>query len=158
MMRKLKILTKNADETFNLGLELGNLCKGGEIFALSGDLGAGKTVFTKGLGRGLGVKSHITSPSFLFVKTYFDGNFQLVHFDFYRLETEEDLYSIGFEEYFEKDTVIAIEWAEKFWDKLPKTFLRVEFFVIDENTREINFEIIGKMDKIKNYLERRYKS
>jgi len=117
--------TKNEAETLNLGKDLARQFKGGEIVALSGDLGAGKTVFTKGLAQGLGYKKVITSPTFVLMKVYSPDNpivKNFVHVDCYRIDNEDDLYGIGFNDYLGRsDTVVAIEWAEKIRDLLKKT-------------------------------------
>src|SRR3972149_9808802 len=104
------IYTKSAKETQSFGQKFAKKLKGSEIVLLSGELGAGKTVFVKGMAKGLGIKEEITSPSFLILKDY--G--KLIHVDLYRLKKPKDLESIGLSEYFgNKDKTIVIEWAEK---------------------------------------------
>jgi tRNA threonylcarbamoyladenosine biosynthesis protein TsaE len=119
------IKTKNEAETLNLGKDLARQFKGGEVVALSGDLGAGKTIFTKGLAQGLGYKKVITSPTFVLMKVYNPDNAAVknfVHVDCYRIDGEDDLYGIGFNDYLGRsDTVVAIEWAEKIKGLLKKT-------------------------------------
>ena len=115
-MKKI-IKTKNEAETLNVGKELGANFVGGEVVALYGDLGAGKTIFTKGLAQGLGYKKVITSPTFILMKVYNPDNSKIenfAHVDCYRVDSSEDLYGIGFNDYLgRKDTVMAIEWADK---------------------------------------------
>jgi len=122
---KKSIKTKNEAETLNVGKELGASFKGGEVVALYGDLGAGKTIFTKGLAQGLGYKKVITSPTFVLMKVYNPDNPNItnfVHVDCYRVDSSEDLYGIGFNDYLgRKDTVMAVEWAEKISDVIQKT-------------------------------------
>ncbi|MBL7022023.1 tRNA (adenosine(37)-N6)-threonylcarbamoyltransferase complex ATPase subunit type 1 TsaE [Patescibacteria group bacterium] len=122
---KKSVKTKNEAETLNVGKELGASFKGGEVVALYGDLGAGKTIFTKGLAQGLGYKKVITSPTFVLMKVYGPDNPQIenfAHVDCYRVDSSEDLYGIGFNDYLgRKDTVMAIEWAEKVQDVLQKS-------------------------------------
>lgn len=122
---KKSVKTKNEAETLNVGKELGASFKGGEVVALYGDLGAGKTIFTKGLAQGLGYKKVITSPTFVLMKVYGPDNSQIenfAHVDCYRVDSSEDLYGIGFNDYLgRKDTVMAIEWAEKVQDVLQKS-------------------------------------
>jgi tRNA threonylcarbamoyladenosine biosynthesis protein TsaE len=102
----------SADETFDLGEKLGETLKNGDIVALYGELGAGKTVFAKGIASGLGVNEEITSPTFTLLKEY-EGRLRLCHFDLYRIEDEEALENIGFYEYLGGESVCVIEWADK---------------------------------------------
>ncbi|MFW0838044.1 MAG: tRNA (adenosine(37)-N6)-threonylcarbamoyltransferase complex ATPase subunit type 1 TsaE [Candidatus Komeilibacteria bacterium] len=119
---KQKHKSKNEAETLNLAKELAKNFKGGEVVALTGDLGAGKTVFTKGLAQGVGYKKVITSPTFVLMKVYHPDNLTVknfVHVDCYRIDSSDDLYGIGFNDYLGRaDTVVAIEWADKVSDLL----------------------------------------
>ncbi len=116
----MKIIeTYNEEETFAVGMELGKSAKKGQVFALHGDLGVGKTVFTKGFAKGLGIEEHITSPTFAILQIY-EGHLPLYHFDVYRLTYEEELEDIGYEEYFYGDGVALVEWASKFKELMPK--------------------------------------
>ncbi|MCD8216074.1 MAG: tRNA (adenosine(37)-N6)-threonylcarbamoyltransferase complex ATPase subunit type 1 TsaE [Clostridiales bacterium] len=110
--------THSGEETEKIGFELGLKAEAGEIYCISGDLGAGKTCFTKGFARGLGVKDHITSPTFTIVNEY-EGRLPLYHFDVYRLEGEDELYDIGADEYFFGNGVCVIEWAETVREAIP---------------------------------------
>ena len=111
----------SAEDTENLGLILGHEAKKGDIFCLSGNLGAGKTVFTKGFAKGLGYTGPVTSPTFTLMNEYIGGRFPLYHFDLYRLEGgETDLESIGYEEYFYGEGVCLVEWAELAGDVMPE--------------------------------------
>jgi tRNA threonylcarbamoyladenosine biosynthesis protein TsaE len=116
--------SKNEAETLNIAKEMAGRFRGGEVIALTGDLGAGKTIFTKGLAQGLGYKKIITSPTFVLMKVYQPDNpvvTNFVHVDCYRIDSSEDLYGIGFNDYLGRaDTVVAIEWAEKVKDVLGK--------------------------------------
>ncbi|PJC01191.1 MAG: tRNA (adenosine(37)-N6)-threonylcarbamoyltransferase complex ATPase subunit type 1 TsaE [Candidatus Komeilibacteria bacterium CG_4_9_14_0_8_um_filter_36_9] len=116
--------SKNEAETLNIAKEMAGKFRGGEVIALTGDLGAGKTIFTKGLAQGLGYKKIITSPTFVLMKVYQPDNpvvTNFVHVDCYRIDSSEDLYGIGFNDYLGRaDTVVAIEWAEKVKDVLHK--------------------------------------
>jgi tRNA threonylcarbamoyladenosine biosynthesis protein TsaE len=115
----MKTVTKNSKETVELGKKIAQKLKGGEIIALEGDLGAGKTTLIKGLARGLGIKKTITSPTFLIMRMYRIKNQEsriknLVHVDAYRLKNSDELTNIGIEEYLgDKNTVVVIEWADK---------------------------------------------
>ncbi len=118
--------------------------KGGEVLCLVGDLGSGKTAFTKGLAQGLGVKQIITSPTFVLMKVY-EGNLNLVHIDAYRLSSGEDLKAIGASDYFsDPNYVTVIEWADKVKDVWPKKRIMIWFEVKGKNQREIIIKQIGK--------------
>lgn len=151
----MKLTTNNFEETKKIGYELGQLCEGGEIFALSGELGAGKTILTKGLGEGLGIHTNIVSPTFMLVRTYKGAILNLIHFDFYRLDTNSDFYSIGFDDYLEKNNIIVIEWADKFIQSIPQPFIKIDIDVVDIEKRNISFEIYGNMKIFDDYLKMR---
>ncbi|SNX53093.1 tRNA (adenosine(37)-N6)-threonylcarbamoyltransferase complex ATPase subunit type 1 TsaE [Thermoanaerobacterium sp. RBIITD] len=121
---KIKIATKNAKETENLGVKLGKLLKKGDIVLLSGNLGTGKTVLTKGIAKGMGILDYVTSPTFMIVNEHM-GNTPLYHFDVYRIEDYTELYDIGYEEYFYGNGVCVIEWPEKIKPLIPKEYLYV---------------------------------
>lgn len=137
-----KIITKNEQQTFNLGKKLAKKLKGGEIIALSGNLGAGKTVFVKGLAAGLGIKKPITSPTFVLLKIYntnlheFTTNLHkseneiklLCHIDAYRLTDAQELVDIGVLDYFNRlDCVCVVEWADRVKDILPRKRIDIVF-------------------------------
>ncbi len=107
-------------ETRNLGFEMGENAKAGDIYCLKGDLGVGKTVFTKGFAEGLGVKEDITSPTFTIVNEYDSGKLPFYHFDVYRISDSEEMFDIGCDEYFFGNGVCLIEWAELIEDILPE--------------------------------------
>lgn len=108
------------EETRKIGFELGKKSVKGEIYCLQGDLGVGKTVFTKGFAQGLGITEHITSPTFTIVNEYHSGRLPFYHFDVYRIGDVEEMFEIGYEEYFYGDGVCFIEWAELIRDILPE--------------------------------------
>ena len=105
------IETKNAKETYDLGKKIGSHAKAGEVYTLVGDLGVGKTVFTQGLAKGLGIEEPISSPTFTIVQVYDDGRLPFYHFDVYRIGDIEEMDEIGFEDYVYGDGVSLIEWA-----------------------------------------------
>lgn len=107
-------------ETENIGKKMGEAVQSGDIIAFSGDLGAGKTAFTRGLARGLGISSPVTSPTFTIVHEYTEGRIPLFHFDLYRLSGEDDLFDLGFEEYFTRKGVCVLEWSEIAGDLLEE--------------------------------------
>ncbi len=132
--------SNNASQTVEIGQKLGKLLKEKDVVLLVGDLSAGKTTLTKGIGLGLGVKSIINSPTFTLVKEYV-GRCPLYHLDLYRLNgLNEDFY---LEEYMEGDGVCVIEWPYQVEEVLPKQFLKIELMTLDENKREIKISSIG---------------
>lgn len=130
--------TASDQETIHLGQELGKVLKEGDVIALVGDLGSGKTWFTKGLALGLGVSPDtiITSPSFALINEY-EGRHTLFHLDIYRLESLGDFLSAGLEEYFYRDGVVVMEWADRWPEILPEWKLKVRFVIIDYLVRKI---------------------
>ncbi|MBU5427741.1 tRNA (adenosine(37)-N6)-threonylcarbamoyltransferase complex ATPase subunit type 1 TsaE [Tissierella pigra] len=115
----MEIKLNGLKETEEFGMKLGNLLKTGDILCLNGDLGAGKTTLTKSIGLGLGVTDYITSPTFALINEY-TGRIPVYHFDVYRLENVDELYDLGFDEYFYGNGISIIEWAEKIEKLLPK--------------------------------------
>ncbi|SFM14575.1 tRNA threonylcarbamoyladenosine biosynthesis protein TsaE [Gracilibacillus orientalis] len=132
--------TKTEEETRRLANKLALLLRPGEVLTLEGDLGAGKTTFTKGLGAGLGVRRTINSPTFTIVKEYM-GEIPLYHMDVYRLEDSEE--DIGFDEYFNGEGITVVEWASFIEEFLPEERLEIQIKRIDEHTRNIIFHPIG---------------
>lgn len=109
--------TAGEEQTEALGVRLGQLIQPGAVIAYTGDLGAGKTAFTRGLARGLGIEDAVTSPTYTIVNEY-PGKIPLFHFDMYRLSSSEDLFDIGWEDYLARGGVIAVEWSERVDDVL----------------------------------------
>ncbi|WP_042353110.1 tRNA (adenosine(37)-N6)-threonylcarbamoyltransferase complex ATPase subunit type 1 TsaE [Bacillus massiliigorillae] len=140
-MNKYEVLTHHADETSAIAFKLGELVSKGSVITLEGDLGAGKTTFTKGLAKGLGVTKNVNSPTFTIIKEY-KGRLPLYHMDVYRIEDEfEDL---GFHEYFEGEGVTVVEWAHLIQDQLPKELLSIQIFYTGEDERKIVFNPVGE--------------
>lgn len=113
------IISPSPEQTFAFGREFAAALRPGEVVALEGDLGAGKTHFVKGLAAGLGHTGEVTSPTFTLVHEYTGGRLPLFHFDFYRLETEDEVLRIGLDDYLDAGGILAIEWASKFPALLP---------------------------------------
>lgn len=113
----LEITTHGEAETVALGAAVGAVLQAGDVLALQGDLGAGKTHFVQGIAQGMGITAPVVSPTFT-ILNYYENNLPLQHFDFYRLEEEYELDDLGFDEYLE-DGVTVIEWSEKFPDRIP---------------------------------------
>ncbi|GFI61068.1 tRNA threonylcarbamoyladenosine biosynthesis protein TsaE [Clostridiales bacterium] len=132
--------TFSCEATENFGYEIGKKAKSGEIYCLSGDLGAGKTVFTKGFARGLGIEEHITSPTFTLINEYY-GRLPLYHFDVYRVADSEEMEYVGCDEYFFGDGVCLIEWAELISDIIPPN---AKWIKIDKNLdKESDYRLIS---------------
>ena len=117
--------TFSAEETFKLGEMTGGKLKPGTVVCLDGDLGVGKTVFVKGVAKGLGIKEPVVSPTFTILQEYRDGRIPLYHFDVYRIEDPEEMYEIGFDDYLYGDGVCLIEWAKRVKELLPEDVLRI---------------------------------
>jgi tRNA threonylcarbamoyladenosine biosynthesis protein TsaE len=129
--------SKSADETVALGRTYGRDSCRGDVFALRGDLGAGKTQFVKGFVAGLGSKADVTSPTFVLIHEYGDGRLPAYHFDFYRVESREALSRLGFDDYIFGDGVSLIEWADRYSSLIPSHAKWLSFELRDENTRVI---------------------
>ena len=112
--------TYSEQETFELGKEIGESAQSGDVFTLEGDLGVGKTIFTKGLAYGLGVREDVVSPTFTIVQEYEDGRLPFYHFDVYRIGDVEEMEEVGFEDYIMGDGVSLIEWANLIEEILPE--------------------------------------
>ncbi|MCD6317993.1 tRNA (adenosine(37)-N6)-threonylcarbamoyltransferase complex ATPase subunit type 1 TsaE [Candidatus Aerophobetes bacterium] len=147
----LSFLTKKAEETYRLGEKLGKRIFSPSLIALVGELGSGKTVFTQGIGEGLGVKGKVRSPSFVIINEY-PGNIPLYHFDLYRI-SQEELKVLGYEEYFYTPKgVVVIEWANVIPHLLPPQYLEVRIKIDDFYRRKIAF--IAHGSAYKKLLER----
>ncbi|MFA4995628.1 MAG: tRNA (adenosine(37)-N6)-threonylcarbamoyltransferase complex ATPase subunit type 1 TsaE [Patescibacteria group bacterium] len=139
----MEYISKSEEETFKIARDLAFKAKPGDVFALEGDLGSGKTTFTKGFASALGIKENITSPTFVILKKYsLPENQQkisfLVHIDCYRMGSIQDAYSIGIDELFEnKDAVILLEWPDKIKEILPSRTVELRFEYIDDKTRKM---------------------
>ncbi len=122
----MEYLTKSEAETEALGARLAEQLEPGGVVAFTGDLGAGKTAFTRGLARGLGITERVTSPTFTVVNEYEGGRLPLFHFDMYRLGSSEELFGIGWEDYLARGGVCAVEWSENVEDALEEDAVRVD--------------------------------
>lgn len=117
--------TQSPEETFEVGVKLGEKACGGQVYALTGDLGAGKTVLAQGFAEGLGIKETVNSPTFTIVREYRGGRIPFYHFDAYRISDVSEMDETGFEDYISSKGVVLIEWAELIEDILPETLTRV---------------------------------
>ena len=129
-------ITKSREETIKFAEEYGKTLRGGDVLLLDGDMGAGKTVFTKGIALALGINAEITSPTYAYLNDY-DG--KLYHYDCYRLSSGEDAEALGLTEYFYGDGVCVVEWSENIADVLPDNCKRVKIEKINLNTRKITY-------------------
>ena len=114
-----------AKDTYELGEKIGQMAKPGMVISLTGDLGVGKTVFTQGLAKGLGIEEPVNSPTFTIVQVYEEGRLPLYHFDVYRIGDIEEMDEIGYEDYFYGEGVCLIEWADLIREILPEQMCRV---------------------------------
>ncbi|HYE84271.1 MAG TPA: tRNA (adenosine(37)-N6)-threonylcarbamoyltransferase complex ATPase subunit type 1 TsaE [Clostridia bacterium] len=141
----LKFNTECAEETSKIGEQLGRLLSKGSIVCLSGDLGAGKTAFTKGIAIGLGVTDYVTSPTYTIINEY-EGRLPLYHFDVYRLNDVEEMHELGYEEYFFGDGVVVLEWADIVKEVIPGERLWITILnTKGDNSREIIIEPTGEV-------------
>lgn len=139
-----KIICRNEEETKEIGYRLGKLLKNGDIVCLTGDLGAGKTTITKSIAKGLDVNEDVTSPTFTIINEY-DGRLPVYHFDVYRILDIEEMYDIGYEEYFYGSGVCIVEWASQIRELIPEEHLWIEIKYGEEvNSREFYFKAITK--------------
>lgn len=136
-MNKLRIETFKEEETQEIAGKLAVLLQPGDVITLEGELGAGKTTFTKGIAKGLGIQRNINSPTFTIIKEYNDGRMPLYHMDVYRLEDSDE--DIGFDEYFHGDGVTVVEWAQFIEDYLPEDYLGITISYGEQNSRVLEF-------------------
>ncbi|MGI6007945.1 MAG: tRNA (adenosine(37)-N6)-threonylcarbamoyltransferase complex ATPase subunit type 1 TsaE [Ruminococcus sp.] len=117
--------TYGPEETFALGVKIGQKASRGQIYTLTGDLGVGKTVFTQGIARGLGITEPVSSPTFTIVQVYEEGRLPLYHFDVYRIGDLEEMEEIGYDDYFFGEGVCLVEWAELIKELIPERAVRI---------------------------------
>ena len=135
----MEFITNSPAQTETVGAALGKILPPGTVLAYRGDLGAGKTAFTRGLARGLGYTDPVTSPTYTIVNEYLGGRLPLFHFDMYRLASSDDLWDIGWEDYLERGGVCAVEWSENVEDAMEDAIL-VTIHKTGEETRRIVIE------------------
>lgn len=137
----MEIVTSSPQESQELGQQIAALLRPGDVLTLTGDLGAGKTCFTQGIGRGLGIKRPVTSPTFNLIKEY-QGKYPLYHFDLYRIE-EEEMTELGYEDYFYGEGITVIEWPEKAGSLLPAERLEIKISRGEGEKRIFHFFPLG---------------
>ena len=134
----MQITSHSADETQALGQKLASRLAPGDVIAYFGDLGAGKTAFTRGLAQGLGITAPVTSPTYTIVNEYLSGRIPLFHFDMYRLSSSDELFDIGWEDYLSRGGVCAVEWSENVEDALQDAIrVTIEKDADEPDTRHI---------------------
>ena len=116
----LRIISKSLEDTIRIGIDLSKYLSAGNIICLTGSLGSGKTSFTKGLGRGLGIIEYITSPTYTIINEYYSGRIPLYHFDVYRLGSSDEMLELGCDEYFFGNGITVLEWADNVSEILPE--------------------------------------
>ena len=137
------MITHSAAETRALGARLARVLRPGDTVLLEGGLGAGKSELARGVARGLGVSGPVPSPSFTILNVYDEGRIPLYHFDWYRIESPEEISEMGMEEQIGGDGIALIEWSGRAKECLPARALRVDIRVVDDETREITFAPLG---------------
>ena len=135
----MQFITHSPEETEKVGAALGKILPGGTILAYEGDLGAGKTAFTRGLARGLGCQDMVTSPTYTIVNEYLSGRLPLFHFDMYRLRSSDDLFDIGWEDYLDRNGICAVEWSENVADAMEGA-VRIRIEKLGDSSRKITVE------------------
>ncbi|MGE8081228.1 tRNA (adenosine(37)-N6)-threonylcarbamoyltransferase complex ATPase subunit type 1 TsaE [Peribacillus loiseleuriae] len=140
MEQKFEWVSKSELETVGFASTLAEKLNAGDVLALEGDLGAGKTAFTKGLAKGLGIKRNVNSPTFTIIKEYM-GRLPLYHMDVYRVSEEEE--DLGFDEYFEGEGVTVVEWAHLIQEQLPEEMLTIQIFRLGDSERRIVLQPTG---------------
>ncbi len=134
----MEYITRSASETEKLGARLAQRLLPGDVIALRGGLGAGKTAFTRGLARGLGIGDPVTSPTYTIVNEYPQGRLPLFHFDMYRLRDAEELFDLGWEDYLDRGGVCAVEWSENVWEALEDPIVvSIQRYPGDDGLRHI---------------------
>jgi len=140
----MTVITNSENDTIREGEKLGRTLTPGSVIALFGELGAGKTAFTRGLAAGLGVRASVSSPTFTIVNEY-PGDIPLFHFDMYRLESDDELFDIGWDDYLERGGVCAVEWSEKVPGAFPPDAVTVTIENLGGDSRRL--QISGKGDQ-----------
>ena len=140
----MKYISNSEKDTYKLAKMFKEKLHGGEVVVLNGDLGAGKTTFTKGLCKALGVTENVTSPTFTLMNIYKSGRLNLYHFDMYRIEDESEALELGLDEFFNSNGVCMIEWAENIRNMIPKNHITINITKLGENSREFEFLEMGE--------------
>ncbi len=144
----MRLVCASCHDTMRLGRRLSGHLLAGDIVLVSGELGSGKTVFTKGIAEGLGLDKHdILSPTFVIIREYEQARLPFYHFDLYRLNSPGDIEALGYEEYFFGQGVSVVEWPERLKFLLPAEYLSVQIRIISQNGRQVSFRAFGRRYK-----------
>ena len=135
----MEFITHSPEQTEAVGAALGKLLQPGAVIAYQGDLGAGKTAFTRGVALGLGARESVTSPTYTIVNEYLSGKYPLFHFDMYRLASSDDLFDIGWEDYLDRGGICAVEWSENVANAMEGAII-VTIEKLGEDSRKITLE------------------
>lgn len=138
-MVETRMVSQSVDETHRLAGRLARIVRPGDVLALEGDLGAGKTTFTQGFARALGVEGQVNSPTFTLIKEY-EGRLPVYHMDLYRLDGPEEAWELGLEEYFDGDGVCIVEWPDRLGDTLPEDVIHLHFQIVSAEERRIRIK------------------
>lgn len=130
-------------QTQKIGAALSKQLEPNDVLLLLGDMGAGKSEFTRGLARGLGVTGYVTSPTFTIMQLHDSGRLPLYHFDWYRLESAEELYELSMDEYLQNGGVAVVEWPSRAEEAIPESYLEVTLEPMGDNERQITFTPVG---------------
>ncbi len=139
----MRLTSHSVEETHQIGRRLARQLMPGDVLLMLGDMGAGKSELTRGIARGLGVTGYVTSPTFTILQVHSDGRLPLYHYDWYRLESAEELYELSMDEYLYGDGVSVIEWPSRAEEAIPETYLEVELVPVSESEREIHLRGVG---------------
>lgn len=140
----MKIVSKSVNDTLNIGNKIARCLQAGDIICLFGQLGSGKTVLTKGVALGLGIKKNkVVSPSFVLIRQYHQAKIPIYHLDLYRLKEERDILGLGYEEYLYGQGITVIEWADRLKYLLPKEYLKITLEIKGDTKREIKITHLG---------------
>lgn len=141
MTMEYNFITHSPEETISIAEKIGKLLRAGDCIAYYGDLGAGKTTFTRGIAKGLGLPDEVSSPTFAIVNEYHGkGGISLYHFDMYRIESSDELETTGFYDYPMEESVFAVEWSENIEDVFPKDVIKIKMERVSDDTRKITIE------------------
>lgn len=151
-MREYTLQTHSYEEAEQFGENFSKLVQAGDVVLLNGDLGVGKTTFTRGLARGLGIKKNVKSPTFTLIREYKDGRLPLYHMDAYRLESSPDE-DLGFDEYFQGNGVTVVEWPQFIKDEVPDDHISVNIKRQNEDDRQISIKLYGSSYENRNFGE-----
>lgn len=152
MIRK-EFITNSPEESISLAQRFGKLLRAGDVIAYSGDLGAGKTTFTRGIALGMGLPDLVTSPTFALVHVYGRPPLQLCHFDMYRITDPEELETTGYYDYLPEESVFVIEWSENILSALPEKIIRIQIESLQEEQRKIILEIPENTERRERFAD-----